>query len=222
MDKTWDVDAWLVACIFLLALAPLHARGQDASEPPSSTPGRPSVERMKNGFVVVPDVRFTEVDGEFASLAGGQVGWMTDRTLFIGFGGYWLTDPDDDRDMAYGGAVVEWALRGDRRFGVSARALIGGGSATLSSPADRTRETRGPMRFAGSFHDRSRPWHGGGGFLVRDDFFVAEPQLNLLWSVKDWLRLGAGVGYRFVGSADPLESRLRGTSGSLSLQLGGS
>lgn len=218
MKRTWDSDAWLVAAIFLLALAPLWARGQEASQEPPPAPARPTVERMKNGFVVAPDVRLTEVDGDFASLAGAQLGWMTDKTLFVGFAGYWLADGAEDRDMAYGGAVVEWALRGDQRFGVSARALLGGGSATLSRPQG----TLEPPRFQGPFHRRGfAPFHGRTA-LLRDDFFVAEPQLNLLWNVKDWLRVNAGVGYRFIDTEASVEDRLRGVSGGFALQIGGS
>ena len=80
-----------------------------------------------------PDARVTEVNGETATLAGGYVGWMTDRTWLVGAGGYWLANQDDDLKMAYGGMVVEYLARSQQRIGFGVRGLVGGGRATLGS-----------------------------------------------------------------------------------------
>src|SRR5262245_41635620 len=231
MRKAWDVDAWLVAGILLLAMASVVAAGQEEPPPADAPqPGALTIERVKSGFVVTPDVKLTDVDDEFATLAGVQVGWMTDRTLFIGAAGYWLTDGAPDREFAYGGAVVEWALRSDRRLGFGARALVGGGSATLSRPNGGgftwmdASNAGNPMHrsfrgFPGSAPGWSADGHRTG--LLRDDFFVLEPQLNLHFRAADWLRVGAGVGYRVIGTQDAVADRLRGVGASISLQMGG-
>ena len=118
--------------VLLFAVAPAVAFGQEASpQPTPAPPSRLTMERIRNGFVIAPDNRFTEVDGHFANLLGVYGGWMMDRTILIGAGGYWMTNGSHDQEMSYGGGVVEWLIHGDRRLGFSARALIGGGSASL-------------------------------------------------------------------------------------------
>ena len=196
-----------------------------AQSAPAAQPFR--VEPIENGFVVAPDARFTEVNGEFATLAGVYGGWLTDRTLLIGGGGYWLANRDDDFKMQYFGGVVRWNIGGHRRLGVSTGALIGVGDATLA-------RSYGDLFGAAPVGDTSSRFRGGRGSqgfgrvvtsdtLVRidDDFFIAEPQVNALWNITRWMRLDAGVGYRIIGASDLLGDELRGVSGSIALQFGG-
>lgn len=49
--------------------------------------------------------------------------------------GYFLTNRDDDFTLAYGGPVVEWIVRADRRIGFGVRALVGAGLAPLLDDA---------------------------------------------------------------------------------------
>ena len=56
---------------------------------------------------------------------------------------------------------------------------------------------------------------------VKEDYFVAEPQGTVFWKLAPWLRIDAGVGYRLIGAAGGLDDRLRGVSGSVSVQLFG-
>jgi hypothetical protein len=58
-------------------------------------------------------------------------------------------------------------------------------------------------------------------FAARDDFFIAEPQADVLWNVTRRYRLSLGVGYRLIGAAPILGDTLEGLSGSISLQIGG-
>ena len=53
-----------------------------------------------------------------------------------------------------------------------------------------------------------------------DNFFVAEPQVNAVWKITNWLGVDAGVGYRLIAGSDLLDDRLRGLSGSIALQFG--
>lgn len=233
-----------LAAPFLSALlfvaGPAAVRGQEPPAPPgpkepapAAAPkdeGRLTVERVQNGFVFAPDNRFTEVDGRYGNLLGGYAGWMVDRTILIGAGGYWLTNGSRDREMSYGGAVVEWLVHGDRRFGLSARALIGGGSATLTTtlalpspyplPGQGSPEW-GHMPGRGPWGPPWPGWPTSGTFPIHDGFFVAEPQLNVNFRITGWIHVSAGGGYRFVDGAHDMDHRLRGASGSLSVQLGG-
>jgi len=204
---------WAVVLLALAAPAALHAQA----------PAGPAAEglvfeRMQSGFVVAPDVRFTEMDGRYGTLVGGTAGWLTDDTLLIGAGGYWLTDGGRDRGLGYGGLVLEWSAHRSRRVGVSLRGLVGFGSGTLPVTVS------GPV--GGWDRDRRHGVPGGkiptGTFtaLVDNGFFVAEPEARATVLVTRWLRLGAGVGYRFIGSSGSFNSRLDGVSGSVSVQLG--
>lgn len=65
-----------------------------------------------------------------------------------------------------------------------------------------------------------RPIGGDTRIAVSDDFFIAEPQANLLWNVTQKYRLSVGVGYRLIGAAPRLGDSLEGVSGSISLQIG--
>jgi hypothetical protein len=93
-------------------------------------------------------VRITQVDDRAATLAGGYAGWVTDAAFLLGAGGYGLANGSDDREMAYGGLVLEWLARTDSRIGFGARTLLGGGTATIGfSYADLL----GPMTIAVQF-----------------------------------------------------------------------
>ena len=58
-------------------------------------------------------------------------------------------------------------------------------------------------------------------YRVRENFFVAEPQANVLLNVTDWMRINAGFGYRFIGGTSFLDDRLSGLSGSIAVEFGG-
>src|SRR5712691_8783426 len=120
----------LMLCFLPIAAAAQTTPG-GAAAPASQGPM--IVERVHSGFLVAPDFKITEVDKKTSELAGGYAGWVTDDKIFIGGGGYWLANQSRDREMAYGGLMVQWLARTNERFGLSAKGLVGGGRATLSS-----------------------------------------------------------------------------------------
>lgn len=207
------------ACL-LVGLSPLAAAAQ-AGAPPSApaNQGPMTVERVKSGFLVAPDFKVTEFDLRVSELAGAYAGWLSDRTFFVGGGGYWLANRSRDREMAYGGLVVGWFAGADRRIGFGAKGLIGGGRATLvSSPGDVFD------------HDGRRLQVSAPGTAllipprtvrVRDDFFVAEPEATVIVGLTKHLRLSAGAGYRLIGGVRGTRDRLEGATGSIALQIGG-
>jgi hypothetical protein len=106
--------------------------GAQSAAPAAPAAGPLRIEPVDNGFVVAPDARFTSVNGRFATLGGVYGGWLTDRTLLVGAGAYWLANRDDGFKMQYFGGLGRWTIGGHRRLGVSAGALVGLGDATLS------------------------------------------------------------------------------------------
>ncbi len=108
-------------------------------------------------------------------------------------------------------------------------------ASTVGIPAFEAFHGRaGRLSHAGRGHDRhwGRPSHGGHRaagnfgwpssvtFRYRNDFLIADPQLSVHLNVTDWLRIGGGAGYRFVGHAGSDGARLQGFTTSIGLQLG--
>jgi hypothetical protein len=54
---------------------------------------------------------------------------------------------------------------------------------------------------------------------ARDDFFVFEPQAEVLTRLTDHIGLNWAAGYRLTGLTDALDDRLNGATGNLGLQL---
>jgi hypothetical protein len=220
------------AVAMTLAVAVAAAAQQPASGGAQNTPVQGTVGPIESGFLIAPDARITEVNSRSATLVGGYGGWMTEHTVLIGAGGYWLANDARDFEMAYGGPVVEWLVHGERTIAFGARGLIGGGRATLSGSAGdlfgvSTDEAAAESISRGGRHGRPIVTDGGRRItsssivIVRDDFFIAEPQAILSIRAARWLHVDTGVGYRLIAGAGRLDDRLRGVSGTLSVKFGG-
>ena len=219
------------ACItsLMLSLLPVAASAQTTAGggAASTSQGPMIVERVHSGFLVAPDFKITEVDKKTSELAGGYAGWLTDDRIFIGGGGYWLANQSRDREMAYGGLIVQWLARTNERFGFSAKGLVGGGRATLSSGvsdilrmSERDRLSLGRMD-QNDRDDLNRSRFTDSRIRFREDFFVAEPEVGLLVRLTKRLRLTGGAGYRFTAGEGRNDNRLHGAVGSVGLQIGG-
>ena len=58
-------------------------------------------------------------------------------------------------------------------------------------------------------------------FRYRENFAVAEPELDLRIKLSGRVHVSVGVGYRFVGTEFHDNNRLHGAVGSVGLQIGG-
>jgi len=191
-----------------IVLVPLRVAAQTTP----STPGPMIFEPVRSGWLVAPDAKITEVDGRTSELVGGYAGRITDDTLFIGGGGYWMANQSRDRQMAYGGLVVQWLARTNARLGFSVKGLVGGGAATLSGLTllrdnDDRDDRRGRITTVTGRRNQA--------------FFVAEPEADVLVRLTRHMRLTAGAGYRFTASERGGDSRLQGAVGTLGVQRGG-
>ena len=208
--------------IMLLGL-PIQASAQ---APPPAQPAAPAmiVEEIQSGWLLAPDVRATDIKGKTGALAGGYLGRITDRSWVIGAGGYMLTNRKDDFKLWYGGPVFEWLIRADRKIGFGVRTLVGVGSGTLSQPLSDFINPRAVVRNdrrGGGSRSTPRLVNPDATIAVQDDFFVAEPQVNMMVNLTAGQRIVFGLGYRAVGNAPYLGDDLRGLSGSVSFQIGG-
>ena len=182
------------------------------------------VERVHNPFVVAPDYKVTDLDGEFGQLAGFYAGKSLEDTLFIGGAGYWLVNGSSGDELAYGGLLAGWSMPVGSRIRFGARSLVGLGRATLGTDLDR--RTLDGQR---GLNDGRVTRFGAGGrggaqpsairVRARDDFFVFEPQANVLTRMTDHIGLQWAGGYRLTALNDFLDDRVNGPIGSVALQL---
>ena len=177
----------------------------------------------EDGPVFAPDVKFTEVDHEFATLVGAYAGYVFGGEVMFG-GGYWQANSTNGQHIAYGGPVVEWrALRG-KTISFNLHALVGGGT-TYSDYHDG---------YYGYDHGVYVDPRGGNGRVVPvvppgyaygypygypyhyyDAFFIAEPEAQLVIHFGSSARLQGSVGYRATSTGS-----LNGVSGGISVQIG--
>ena len=186
-----------------------------AQTPPPSTRGPLVVERLENHFVVAPDFKVTEIDGDTGELAGGYAGWLAEDTLLVGGAAYHLVDGPNDADLTYGGLLVGWSTPPEHRIQFGARGLVGVGRATLGTEVTRI------SRFGARRGAAGIPPATTTTVRVRgeDDFFVFEPQLTLVTKLTDHVGITWGAGYRLTGYTEFANDRLRGVTGSVALQF---
>ena len=115
MNKSLVIAVRAAAITCALLALPLAASAQDASAEPQAprTQGPMTVERVKSGFVVTPEVKITSFDHSTSELIGADGGWLADKMFFIGGGGYWMVNQNHDRELAYGGLVVNQRVPAD-------------------------------------------------------------------------------------------------------------
>ena len=194
-----------MSAVLLVLLFPIAAAAQ-------TTQGPLVLERIHNPFVVAPDYKIADIDGETGQLAGAYAGRLLSDVLFVGGGYYWLVNGDHGEEMRYGGFMLGWSMPVGRRLRFGARGLVGLGTATLGVDGQLIGPPRG--------RDRLRAVPGQTvRFLAQDDFFVFEPQVNATVHLIPHVGIEVGGGYRVSGATNALEDRLNGVSGSIAAQL---
>jgi hypothetical protein len=200
-----------------LLASPLAAQSASPDSQPQNQ-GPMTIERVHNDFTIGPDARVTRIDGSTGLLAGGYGGWLLDGNILVGGAGYGLTNGKNGTEMGYGGAVLGWSMHTDRAIAFGARALVGGGRAKIAETL-----TAYPVDFDGRRHNdilqRISPTNLR--VIFRQNFVVAEPQGDVILRVARHVRVDIGAGYRLIGGADGINDRLRGATGSVSVQIGG-
>jgi hypothetical protein len=152
------------------------------------------------------------VNGEPALLVGGRGGWIINSTFVIGGGGYGLVNniparvrgPYGERfvNMGYGGLELEYIPMSHRLVHLSFQTLVG----------------------AGGVDHRRMSWrHDGDEEFNGDVFFIAEPGVNATLNVATFLRISAGMSYRYVKGlnyAGMSDSDISGPSAVLMVRVG--
>ena len=204
----------VIVALTLLWPGASFVNAQTAAPPASGGPL--IVEHVEKDFVLAPEFKAASFDGRAASLAGGYAGVLTDRTLLVGVGGYWLTNRADDFKMGYGGLVLGWTMPVGSKVRFGAKGLVGVGTATLGADV----RVQSPMLRFGSPQRPGLPLPMR-RFVFSDHFLIAEPEFDVRLKLSRRLGLDVGAGYRFAGSTGALDDRVNGAIGSVALQIGG-
>jgi hypothetical protein len=189
--------------------------------------------QLDNSIFLAPDFKFTEVDGQFANLAGIYGGWLIDHKMLLGGGGYFLTNRSDDFKMTYGGFLVEYFVRSDQLVNFSIKGLLGGGTATIPSGFGRLSDIL-PIEFPRVGTQLGNRLGARGPHFpdrlpilpefpeldpIDEEFFVAEPEASVMLNITEKFRIGFGGGYRFIGGAGRIGDRLDGFTASVTAKI---
>ncbi len=194
--------------------------------------GSLQMQEVDNKWVIGPDFRITDVEGDLSTMAGVYGGRLLDNRLLLGAGAYWLVDGARGTDMRYFGPMVQWSTNRDSMVNVSVRSLFGLGSADrtfgfgsgfgdFDGPFYEASHVHGGFGGFGRGFGRGRGFDRGRGFgRYYGEFFVAEPHVGVQLRGTDWLTLNLGSGYRVVSGDNGFGRDLSGASFSLGLQVG--
>jgi hypothetical protein len=175
---------------------------------PEKKPDRYAEWEHRYGGFAELDLQLTTIDRSFATVLGGGVGFILVKRVIVGASGYGVVFHDrrygsmaGDRQLrtAWGGPTIGvYAVR-RRRVEASVNWLLAGGRACLNFSASDARcsESTGA--------------------------FVNQVELNVYLKLAKILRLGFGLGYRFVSATrwdGPGNWSLSGGYGSFKIALG--
>jgi hypothetical protein len=203
------------ACLVTLAMTAATAGAQDAAaggqRPPAPPQGPMVVQQIGSGFVLMPEVRFTEVNHSWGTQFGASGGWLYDESLFVGGAFYGLVGGADDAQLMYGGFVTGWSTPISSAVRVGVRALFGWGrSETFEEWTDPGYCHHGTC-YSPSVQ---KAW-------VYQDFMVFEPQATATFQLGKKLALEVGGGYRLTGNNYyGWDSHVNGAFGSVGIRVG--
>ncbi len=187
---------WFVLTFAVLML-PFTLLAQEGDAAPAQDPVKtliPSDDFTSGGFGA-PVIKVGSIDGDVGVLVGGRGGWVINRTFVIGGGGYGWTqnmhmlstfERDTGVSFGYGGLELEYLIQSDEIVHATVMTLIGAGGFTVME------------RFGGT---GGNDWDDNRS-LYNTATFVIEPAANVEVNILKWLRIGVGVGYRFVTGID--------------------
>jgi hypothetical protein len=194
-----------MAAIVMAAPSIAAAQNSTSGGTAANQGGPMVVEQVVQHYAIAPEVKVSNFDGTTGVFVGGHGGVLIANRFLVGAGLYTLTNGSRDRGMTYGGAVVGWQWWSGGLFSGNIRSLVGAGSGTIAQDVTLTDR-------AGRSLQRSH--------LLSSDFFVAEPQADLLLRLTKHLHLDVGGGYRFSNAGHGNNDHFSGASGSLALRIG--
>jgi hypothetical protein len=175
----------ILAVLAAVVAIPAAAASKDAVPGRAAEPEVVAQEGGRHGGWGAPVVQATTVRKAAAVLVGGRGGWLIDRRVTIGGGGYALVTPveapptatrpagTDELRMGYGGLWLEYTFAPIEILHVSVGSLVGGGTVAITRRATTD-------------------------ILDRDGFFALEPTTTVELNLTRFVRVDVGVAYRWI------------------------
>ena len=180
---------------------------------------------ISNGGFGGPVVKYVQINGKPGVLVGGRGGWIINHSFVIGGGGYGLANDikangSDLQDLlivtnfntfinfGYGGLELEYIIQSDKLLHFSIYTLLGAGAVSYRFEY-----------FNNTIYNRDQEIQES----PKDAFFIFEPAVNAEVNVVSFMRINAGISYRFIAGADLGDLRnsdLAGPSAALTLKFG--
>jgi len=172
--------------------------GASAAAQQSGFSAHPYLPKAKTTAYGALSAHYSKFNGQGALFTGLYAGVMLKHKLMIGAGGYMLTTrhkgyglnaashQQNNWHMGYGGLMLEYTLMGNKDIHFSANTLVGGGII-------KNGRGRGTIPENGS--DELKDIDASG-------FFVVQPGVNVEVVAATWMRIAAGVGYRYVSGVE--------------------
>lgn len=174
-----------------------------------------------------PELKIGRVAAGDAVFFGGKGGWIIDHQLVIGGGGWGMTNRRDaparlqsaaplaDRrviNVGYGGGLLEYFIKPKSVVHATVSLLVGGGGVNLR---DRPADCHGDRDCLNRYEDDDPG--------LSDSFFILEPEAGAEVNVVKFMRLNAGVSYRYVtgiGGIGFENDDLRSFNGTFTVKFG--
>lgn len=170
--------------------------------------------KTKIGWFVGIDPGYTQFDGRDVWMGGLSAGMIINHNFTIGLSGRGWTNRngmyyENVTDTAgayleggYGGLLLEYTLFPKSVVHVTFPVLIGGGGASYITDNENSEWEDGD--------GNDNEWEDCHNNLDSDAFFVIEPGVRAEVNILKFMRLNAGISYRYVG-----DLQLINTSGDL-------
>jgi hypothetical protein len=192
------------------------AAGGQAPRGAQARQGPLMVQPIGSGFVLTPEVRFTELNHSWGTQIGASGGWLYDETLYFGGAFYGLVGGANDQQLWYGGFVTGWNAPISGAVHVGVRGLFGWGHSETFEDWTYYPE---PYHHQGQPPNQAAPvtqkaW-------VYQDFMVFEPSVIATIRLAKKASIEIGAGYRLTGNDYyGWDNHVNGAYGSIGVRLG--
>jgi hypothetical protein len=145
-----------------------------------------------------PWMSFTSINGEYTHMMGGGGGVLLNQSLYLGGYGYGNTNPisyePGELEFGYGGLMAGYIHESRRAIHPNLGVMIGWGDIRLNETG------------------------------LKDNIFVLQPMAEVETNITRFMKIGLGVGYRYVTGVNALpglnNKNFSGLNGRVSFYFG--
>jgi hypothetical protein len=153
------------------------------------------------GVFFAPEIGASTLDSKMSPLSGGSFMFLVNKKVGFGVSGQITGSADNNKQLlklGYGGVKLEYTIKPNAKFHATIPLLIGAGFANNDSTDH--------FRNANNFYNNNG-FNGGnrgrnGGFDQHHSngaqFFVIQPGINIEGNLLKFMKIFAGVNYRFA------------------------